>query len=102
MEQTLYLEVNTLVYDPDACINCGMCSCVCPHGVFAAGEKAARLVKPANCMECGACMVNCPSHAIWVDSGVGCASAMIYAALRGREEVTCGGDSCEGGSACCG
>jgi len=101
MEATMYVGVNTLVYDPDVCINCGMCSVVCPHGVFARGENTAILVHKDACMECGACALNCPAHAIWVDSGVGCATAMIYAALRGEKEATCGGSSCGGGSACC-
>ena len=81
---------NTLRYDPELCINCRMCSDVCPHGVFAPDGDAARLVRPAACMECGACQLNCPTGAITVDSGVGCAAAMIYAALTGRKEVTCG------------
>jgi ferredoxin len=102
MEAPLYVGINTLVYEPDACINCGMCTIVCPHGVFEDGENSAVLVRPADCMECGACMVNCPANAIYVDSGVGCAAAMIQSALRGQKEVTCGGDSCGGGSGCCG
>jgi len=81
---------NTLRYDPELCVNCGMCSDVCPHGVFAPDGDTARLVRPAACMECGACQLNCPTGAITVDSGVGCAAAMIYAALTGRKEVTCG------------
>ena len=81
---------NTLRYDPELCINCGMCSDVCPHRVFAPDGDAARLVRPAACMECGACQLNCPTGAITVDSGVGCATAMIYAALTGRKEATCG------------
>jgi NAD-dependent dihydropyrimidine dehydrogenase PreA subunit len=82
---------NTLRYDEKKCVNCGMCSAVCPHGVFASGEKKAALKKPEACMECGACQLNCPTEAITVDSGVGCASAMIRAALRGQklEEATC-------------
>ncbi len=86
---------NTLKYDLEECINCGMCSKVCPHGVFARGEKAAILVNKEACMECGACFLNCPTEAIEVDSGVGCASAMIWAALTGSKEVTCDSGSAE-------
>ena len=78
-----------------------MCINVCPHGVFEAGENDVVLAKPADCMECGACMVNCPVNAIYVDSGVGCAAAMILSALKGQKEVTCGDDNCGGGSGCC-
>jgi NAD-dependent dihydropyrimidine dehydrogenase PreA subunit len=81
---------NTLKYDPELCANCGMCIAVCPHDVFAPDGYAVQLVHPTACMECGACQSNCPTGAITVDSGVGCATAMIYAALRGQKEVTCG------------
>ena len=90
---------NTLQYDPDLCVNCGMCSIVCPQGVFAPDEGVARLVNRKACMECGACQHNCPTSAITVDSGVGCAAAMIRAALTGKKEATCGP---AGGSPCCG
>ena len=89
---------NTLQYDPELCINCGMCSNVCPHAVFASGERVAQLVRRETCMECGACQRNCPAHAITVDSGVGCAAAMIRAALTGKKEATCGSGI---GSSCC-
>ncbi|KQC04979.1 MAG: 4Fe-4S ferredoxin [Methanoculleus sp. SDB] len=94
---------NTLLYFPERCINCGKCSTVCPHGVFAAGEGCAVLARRESCMECGACMINCPVQAITVESGVGCAQAMIHAALTGGEE-TCGCCGEEGGGsngACC-
>ncbi|NMB54129.1 MAG: ferredoxin family protein [Leptolinea sp.] len=102
MQAPVYLGVNTLVYDSDACVNCGMCSMVCPHGVFESGETNARLVRPENCMEYGACMQYCPGEAIYVNSGVSCTTAMIMAALQGKKEVTCGGDSSSGSSGCCG
>jgi NAD-dependent dihydropyrimidine dehydrogenase PreA subunit len=82
--------VNTLRYDPAACTGCRLCSIVCPHGVFAQNGGSAELVRPEACMECGACQLNCPAGAIRVDSGVGCAAAMIWAAIRGRQEATCG------------
>lgn len=105
----------TLLCDSDLCINCNMCIEVCPHGVFASGEKVVAIINPTACMECGACALNCPGRAIIVESGVGCASAMMWAALRGRslDEASCGcddsgsGDCCgskskSGSSGCCG
>jgi NAD-dependent dihydropyrimidine dehydrogenase PreA subunit len=91
-------RINTLEYDANLCIGCGMCAVVCPHGVFVMHNRMARLVRPSACMECGACELNCPAQAIAVDSGVGCAAAMIRAALLGLEEPTCG-PAAE--SACC-
>lgn len=86
---------NTLEYDPELCSNCGMCTTVCPHAVFAPGDRVAQLVHPEACMECGACQINCPTGAITVDSGVGCAAAMIRDALLGKKEA------CDIGSASC-
>ena len=81
--------INTLRYNPERCIGCGMCIAVCPHGVFAMNERIAEAIRPDACMECGACQLNCPAEAIQVDSGVGCAAAMIAAALRGKKEASC-------------
>jgi NAD-dependent dihydropyrimidine dehydrogenase PreA subunit len=85
---------NTLKYEPELCVGCEMCIAVCPHGVFASNDRVVKLACPEDCMECGACQRNCPTGAITVDSGVGCAAAMINAALRGQKEVACG---CDGG-----
>jgi ferredoxin len=90
-------KTNTLKYDTEACIGCGICVAVCPHAVFdTCGGRKARLLRPEDCMECGACRTNCPAEAIKVDSGVGCAAAMIRAALLGQKEPTCGPRSCGG------
>ncbi len=85
--------VNTLRYNPDKCSNCKMCVAVCPHEVFALNGRAVQLARPEACMECGACRLNCPTGAITVDSGVGCAAAMIRAALLRRTEATCGDEA---------
>jgi NAD-dependent dihydropyrimidine dehydrogenase PreA subunit len=86
--------INTLKYDRELCNNCGMCTTVCPHGVFEQGANKAELANPEACMECGACQKNCPTGALTVDSGVGCAAAMIMAALTGRKEAICGPSDC--------
>ena len=82
--------LNTLQYEPALCIGCELCVDVCPHAVFAMNQRTAELIHPDACMECGACQLNCPTNAIVVESGVGCASAMLLAALQGKEEATCG------------
>jgi NAD-dependent dihydropyrimidine dehydrogenase PreA subunit len=87
-EQTF--EMNTLRYTAEDCIGCGVCLDVCPHGVFALPGEVAAVVRGEACMECGACMLNCPTGALQVDSGVGCAAAMIRAALLGKKEASCG------------
>ena len=89
---------NTLQYNSDLCTNCGMCSIVCPHGVFVPTEHVAQLARPESCIECGACQQNCPTGAVTVNPGVGCASAWIRAALTGKKEATCGSET---GSSCC-
>jgi NAD-dependent dihydropyrimidine dehydrogenase PreA subunit len=82
-------EVNTLVYDAELYNGCAMCVAVCPHEVFEMDRRKALLVHPSACMECGACQKNCIKNAITVESGVGCAAAMIRAALIGQKEATC-------------
>ena len=88
-----YLKnVATLKYYPEKCTGCGRCAEVCPHGVFEIIDKRAALTDKDNCMECGACWKNCSFGAISVDSGVGCAAAIINA-MRTGGDPTC---------ACCG
>ena len=82
-------DTNTLQYKPTLCNGCGLCVDVCPHAVFSMNGRKAVLVNPLACMECGACQKNCIQGAIQVESGVGCASAMIKAALTGSKEVSC-------------
>ena len=91
-------DVNTLRYDRDLCIGCEMCSIVCPHRVFAQNDDVAHLAHPTRCMECGACRRNCPTGAITVESGVGCAAAMMSAAITGKKDACCGA---ENKAACC-
>lgn len=83
-----YVE-NTLVFQKERCNGCRMCINVCPHGVFAPDGKIVKIVSQSACMECGACQLNCSTQAITVNSGVGCATAMFMAALKGKDMDQC-------------
>ncbi len=78
-------NVVTLALDTEKCIGCGMCETVCPHRVFVVKEKKASITDRDLCMECGACARICPVEALFVEAGVGCASAIIMGALTGTE-----------------
>ncbi len=96
----IYLaNVTTLKYDSGKCTGCGRCVEVCPRGVFEMRDKRAAITDRNLCMECGACARNCEFSAIAVNSGVGCAAALINSMVTGGEP-TCGcGDTTAG---CCG
>jgi NAD-dependent dihydropyrimidine dehydrogenase PreA subunit len=89
MGQLLYLrDVVTLKLDEEKCTGCGMCLSVCPHAVLRLINGRVAIKNRDACMECGACAHNCPVEAVSVRSGVGCAAAVINAAL-GRKNASC-------------
>jgi NAD-dependent dihydropyrimidine dehydrogenase PreA subunit len=92
-------NVSTLAYSRDKCTGCGRCVEVCPQGVFEMRDKKAEVIDSDLCMECGACAMNCEFDAITVNSGVGCAAAIINGMITGGA-TTC--DCGVGGSNCCG
>jgi len=90
--------VSSLAYDEARCVGCGLCTEVCPHGVFVMDKGKALTTDTDLCMECGACATNCMGGAIEVSAGVGCASAIIRGLITGSEP-SCGcSDSPDG---CC-
>ena len=89
MGSMVYLkDVVTLELDAQKCTGCGMCLEVCPHNVFKMNGKSAEIIHRDACMECGACQKNCPAGALFVQSGVGCAAAVINS-LLGRNDGAC-------------
>jgi NAD-dependent dihydropyrimidine dehydrogenase PreA subunit len=93
-----YLKSNTLSLDGGKCTGCGRCAEVCPHEVFDIENRKARIKDIDACMECGACMKNCPVSAIAVDTGTGCAQAILSSRKKGGK-VQCG---CSDSGSCCG
>jgi len=94
------LDVTSLELFPEKCAGCGRCVDVCPHGVFVMKDKKAEITDKDFCMECGACALNCEFGAIKVDSGVGCAAAIINSMITGGPpSCDCGGTQ---DSSCCG
>ena len=89
MKMEYLKNVVTLRLDRHACIGCGRCQEVCPHGVFVLDEGKIRITDRDACMECGACARNCSVNALWVKNGVGCAVGILNAAL-GRNAACCG------------
>jgi NAD-dependent dihydropyrimidine dehydrogenase PreA subunit len=90
MNRLSYLSnVTTLALDPGKCVGCGMCALVCPHSVLAMKDGSIAVEDRDACMECGACEMNCPVGAISVEAGVGCAAAVINAALGRRDSGCC-------------
>jgi NAD-dependent dihydropyrimidine dehydrogenase PreA subunit len=107
MKNLIYLKnVVTLQLDENKCTGCEMCLEVCPHEVFKMNSSHVVIQNRDACMECGACSRNCPFDAISVESGVGCAAAVINS-LLGRDASECGcsieagGSSNKQGGCCC-
>jgi ferredoxin len=89
LKRFVYLkDVVTLQLHVERCIGCGMCTLVCPHGVFRMDNGQAQIDYRDACMECGACAQNCPTEAVTVQTGVGCAAAVINS-LLGRDSSSC-------------
>lgn len=107
MNQPVYLkDVVTLAVEPKKCVACGACLEVCPHQVLELIDRKIAIADRDACMECGACQTNCPTGAITVEVGVGCAAAVINAAL-GRQSSACccsldtGSGKSSGRGGCC-
>ena len=95
MEKFRYLTgVSTLRLDTEVCTGCGICTVVCPHGVFTLENHKASIIDQDGCMECGACATNCSTSAIKVTPGVGCAAYIIQTWIKGKEAASCGEVEC--------
>ena len=107
MNHPTYLKnVVTLKLDQEKCTGCGMCLEVCPHAVFRMNTRHVEIQNRDACMECGACSRNCPFNSITVQTGVGCAAAVINTLLGRTDQPCCGESGCspsgKKSTVCCG
>ena len=51
-----------IVFSTDACVGCGVCTSVCPHGSWKVVDEKG--VPEGDCENCLACVHNCPQKAI--------------------------------------
>ncbi len=86
---TYLFSGHSLQLAAERCNGCGRCEEVCPHAVLAVVERKAHIVARERCMECGACRMNCVTGAIEVESGVGCAAAILSAIRSGSSDYSC-------------
>jgi Fe-S-cluster-containing hydrogenase component 2 len=75
-----------------------MCLEVCPHKVLKMNSSHISIQNRDACMECGACSRNCPFDAIFVQTGVGCAAAVINSMLGKKGRSCCCIDDSNGSS----
>ncbi len=123
-------NVVTLDLDEKVCNGCGMCVTVCPHRVFEiAGREAvtpgdescldcgacidgddclfetssrkAVVIDRDACIECGACALNCPVDAIRVQTGTGCATAVLLGAIGRSSECSAEAGCAPAGETAC-
>ncbi|MDY0213211.1 MAG: thiamine pyrophosphate-dependent enzyme, partial [Desulfuromonadaceae bacterium] len=106
------IAVNIPVWEPELCIQCGICSFVCPHasirmkvctaddlngapetfksiaanGKDFAGKKFVLQVAPEDCTGCGACVHNCPGKSK-VEEGKKAINMTFQAPLRESEAI---------------
>lgn len=92
-------NVVTLELHIEKCTGCKKCLQVCPRGVFGLDRKKVQILDRDLCIECGACQNNCEYGALEVNSGVGCAAALMTSMITGKE-ASCGCDGSDS-QACC-
>ena len=74
-----------LRFDPDKCVQCGMCAEVCPVLRIEMTEAGLRIRKGSpQCIHCGSCIAVCPSDAITFKTNMKRWASLFRRAVSGR------------------
>ncbi|MDA8234349.1 MAG: nitroreductase family protein [Clostridia bacterium] len=53
-----------LKVNQENCVNCGICTRICPSGIIKNGENGPQMLLPQACIACGHCVAICPQAAL--------------------------------------
>lgn len=53
-----------LIVNEESCVNCGICSEICPSGSLRNGKNGPELLLSQACLACGHCVAICPNEAL--------------------------------------
>lgn len=57
----------TIIHDEDLCVNCGLCTSVCPTQALAMSEDDMLIFEREKCVACQMCVTTCPMNAMSVN-----------------------------------
>ncbi|MDO5846713.1 MAG: 4Fe-4S binding protein [Methanocorpusculum sp.] len=61
-----HIQTNSVVYNPDECVDCGLCTSLCMKHVFSFDKDWKLVVDADRCVLCGRCAEFCPQRALTV------------------------------------
>ncbi len=57
-------QKNVVEYDRERCIDCGLCTSLCPTGAFSLDAESTLVYNEDKCVLCGLCIDACPRRAL--------------------------------------
>ncbi|HJJ47992.1 MAG TPA: 4Fe-4S binding protein [Methanocorpusculum sp.] len=64
---TIKIQKNAVVYNPDECVDCGLCISICQKEVFSFDKDWKLCLDADRCVLCGRCAAFCPQRALSVE-----------------------------------
>ena len=61
-----HIQTDSVIYNPDECVDCGLCTSLCMKHVFSFDKDWNLVVDSDRCVLCGRCAEFCPQRALTV------------------------------------